>query len=357
MRYCGILAQKVAFDKRDRRCPDLLNYEKNMKQNQPEQQSVLSIARREIEIETEALVQLAGQLNDAFVLAVEMILACRGRVIVTGLGKSGVIGRKLAATLASTGTPAYFFHAAGGLHGDLGAVHREDVVICLSRSGTTREIARLLPVFRNLRVNVIAITANKNSPLAPYSDIVLTIGSVTEACPHNLAPTSNTTAMLVLGDALAIALLKRRGFTPEDFACLHPSGILGKRLLLLVGDVMESGNRLPGVPETALIKQAVLEMADKRGICMVVSQEKNVLGVITTGDLNRLLELNENVFHMPVKEVMNPTPKAIGQGTLAYTALKKMEQYCIVAMPVLDEEGRPVGVVHLHDLMQAGLVS
>ncbi|RMG61057.1 MAG: KpsF/GutQ family sugar-phosphate isomerase [Calditrichaeota bacterium] len=322
----------------------------------PEAASILESAKRVITIEKKALTQLVRLLDENFVRAVEMILQCRGRVIVTGLGKSGVIGRKIAATLASTGTPSYFLHAAEGLHGDLGVVNREDVVICLSKSGTTEEIAHLLPVLRSLKVRIIAITANPVSPLARYSDAVLNIGSVTEACPHDLAPTSSTTAMLALGDALAITLLEMRGFSREDFAFLHPAGTLGKRLLLLVDDVMETGPRVPFVPEEASMKQAVLEMAEKRGICMVVTPDKKVLGVITTGDLNRLVEHTENFFHIPVREVMNPDPKVISVGTLAYTALKKMEHYRIIAMPVLDDSRRLVGVVHLHDLMQAGLV-
>lgn len=318
-------------------------------------QSILQIAYRVIDQELEAIKILKSHVNESFEKAVELILSCPGRVIITGLGKSGAIGRKLAATLASTGTASYFLHASEGIHGDLGIVHKDDVIICLSKSGNTEELNYLLPVLRKLSVPIISITSNPESVLAKHSQVVLNIGVKEEACPHDLAPTSSTTAMTVLGDALAIALLEKRGFTREDFAFLHPAGSLGKRLLLRVDDIMEKGAQIPMVPEDAKMKVAVLEMAAKRGICMVVDNDKHILGVMTTGDLNRLVERTEHFFDIPVTSVMNRSPKIITSNTLAYTAYKKMEEYRIIAMPVIDEQKKLCGVIHLHDIMRAGI--
>lgn len=318
-------------------------------------QSTLQIAYRVIDQELEAIKILRSYIDENFEKAVELILVCRGRVIITGLGKSGAIGRKLAATLASTGTVSYFLHASEGIHGDLGIVHKDDVIICLSKSGNTDELNYLLPVFRKLNVPIISITSNPESVLAKHSRIVLNIGVKEEACPHDLAPTSSTTAMTVLGDALAIALLEKRGFSREDFAFLHPAGSLGKRLLMRVDDIMEKGAQIPSVTIEAKMKKAVLEMAAKRGICMVVDQEMHILGLMTTGDLNRLVERTEHFFDIPVTEVMNRTPKIITTNTLAYTAYRKMEEYRIIAMPVIDEHKKLCGVIHLHDIMRAGI--
>ena len=317
---------------------------------------LLEIARKVISIEVEAVEHLLEVLDESFINAVEMIHNCKGRIIVTGLGKSGAVGRKVAATLASTGTASYFLHASEGVHGDLGIVNKDDVVICLSKSGNTDELFKLIPVFKRIGIKMIAITANPDSALGKHSDIVLNIGKKEEACPYDLAPTSSTTAMIVLGDALAIALLKKKNFTEEDFSFLHPAGTLGKRLLLKVEDLMESGNRVPFVKEDETMKKAVLEMASKRGICVVVKPDKRISGVLTTGDLNRLVERTEQFFHIPVTEVMNRSPKIISTGTLAYTVYKKMEQYRIIAMPVIDQEKKLVGVIHLHDIMRAGIV-
>ncbi|RMI20987.1 MAG: KpsF/GutQ family sugar-phosphate isomerase [Calditrichaeota bacterium] len=320
-------------------------------------EQLMEVARRVIRMEAEAVHQLLDVIDDNFLKAVQLVFHCRGRVIVTGLGKSGAVGRKIAATLASTGTSSYFLHAADGLHGDLGVVHRDDVAICLSKSGNSDELFKLLPVFKRLGVPIIAITASPDSMLARYSDVVLNIRVKEEACPHDLAPTTSTTAMLALGDALAMALLEKRQFTREDFAFLHPAGTLGRRLLLKVSDLMETGEeRVPKVPPTATMKEAVLEMAAKRGICVVVDEADKILGVMTTGDLNRLVERTEQFFHIPVTEVMNPHPKIIAANTLAYTAYKKMEEYRIIAMPVVDEQETLVGVIHLHDIMRAGIV-
>jgi arabinose-5-phosphate isomerase len=330
-------------------------HSKNNLQLQTEH-DLLEIARKVISIEVEAVEHLLEELDENFINAVEMIHDCKGRVIVTGLGKSGAVGRKVAATLASTGTASYFLHASEGIHGDLGIVNKEDVIICLSKSGNTDELFKLIPVFKRIGAKMIAITANPDSALGKHSDIVLSIGKKEEACPYDLAPTSSTTAMTVLGDALAITLLKKRNFTEEDFSFLHPAGTLGKRLLLKVEDLMESGNRVPFVQEEEKMKQAVLEMASKRGICVIVKPDKKIVGVITTGDLNRLVERIEQFFHIPVTEVMNRSPKITSTGTLAYTVYKKMEQFRVIAMPVIDEEKKLVGVIHLHDIMRAGIV-
>jgi len=315
----------------------------------------LEIAYHVIDEEIKAITQLRAAINENFEKAVHLILSRPGRVIVTGLGKSGAIGRKLAATLASTGTASYFLHASEGLHGDLGIVHKDDVIICLSKSGNTDELNYLLPVFKRLRVPIISITSNLESVLAKHSSVVLNLGVKEEACPHDLSPTSSTTAMLVLGDALAIALLEKRNFSKEDFAFLHPAGSLGKRLLVHVDDIMEKGDLVPHVPLKSNMKEAVLEMAAKRGICMIVDEELHILGVITTGDLNRLVERTEQFFDIPVKEVMTKKPKVIQTNTLAYTAYNKMEQYRIIAMPVINEEKKLCGVIHLHDIMRAGI--
>lgn len=319
-------------------------------------QKLLEEARRVIQMEAEAVRGLLDHLDESFVKAVETLYACKGRVIVTGLGKSGVIGRKLAATFTSTGTAAHFLHAAEGLHGDLGIVHKDDVVICLSKSGSTDELYHLLPVLKRIGVSIIAITGNPESPLASHSDVVLNIGVEEEACPHDLAPTSSTTAMLALGDALAITLLELRNFTKEDFAFLHPAGTLGKRLLWKVEDLMEIGDRVGYVLKGGRMKDAVLEMASKRGICVVVEPDMKVLGVITTGDLNRLVERTEHFFQIPVTEVMNSRPKLVLKGTLAYTAYKKMEENRIICMPVVEEDNKLVGIIHLHDIMRAGVI-
>lgn len=317
--------------------------------------NALQTAQRVIDQEIAALRKLREGVDGNFQKAVDLILSRSGRVIVTGLGKSGAIGRKIAATFASTGTASYFLHASEGVHGDLGIMHKDDVVICLSKSGNTDELNHLIPVFKKLGTPIIAITSNPESVLARHGDVVLNLHVIDEACPHDLAPTSSTTAMVVLGDALAVALLERRGFSKEDFAFLHPAGSLGKRLLIQVEDLMETGNRVPKVPLNATMKQAVLEMAEKRGVCMIIDNADHIRGIITTGDLNRLVERTEHFFHLPVTEVMNPDPKIVRIKTLAYTVYKKMEEYRIIAMPVVDAEEKLIGVIHLHDIMRAGI--
>lgn len=313
------------------------------------------IGKRVIRIELQALQAVESRLGDNFIKAVNLILESQGRVIVTGMGKSGLIGRKIAATLASTGTTSYFMHPAEGIHGDLGMVHKNDVIIAISKSGETAELLHILPAFRKLNVPVIAMTGSRQSTLARYATAVLDISVKEEACPLDLAPTASTTVTLAIGDALAIALLESRGFSEDDFAFLHPGGALGKKLLMRVSDFMEQNDRLPFCLESDVMRVAVLEMAHKRGICPVVDAHMHVVGVITTGDLNRLLEKTEDIFKIPVREVMNPNPKCIFSDDLAIIAYKNMENYRIIAMPVVKPDNILVGVIHLHDLMQEGI--
>lgn len=318
---------------------------------------ILKVGKRVIQIETDALKELNSRLDDSFVEAVELIYNSEGRVIITGLGKSGVIGRKISSTLTSTGTTSYFLHAAEGSHGDLGMVHRDDIVICISKSGETEEIFNLINVFKKLNVPIIAMTGNNKSTLAKYAKVVLDIGVKEEACPHDLAPTTSTTVTLAMGDALAIALLDCRQFSKEDFALIHPGGSLGKKLLLKVNDLMESGEQLPFCKVNENMKKVTIEMAHKRGICPIVDENFKVVGVITTGDLNRLVEKTENFFHVLAKDVMNTNPKTAEIDTLASVALQVMEKHGIISLPVVDKSKLLKGVIHLHDILKEGIVN
>jgi arabinose-5-phosphate isomerase len=315
----------------------------------------IQIGQRVIRIERDALTELENRINENFCRAVEVILQCDGRVIVTGMGKSGAIGRKIASTLASTGTTSFFMHPAEGVHGDLGMVMRNDVIIAISKSGETAEILSLLPSFRRLNTPIIAMTGSSQSTLARYATVNLDVSVAEEACPNDLAPTASTTATLAMGDALAITLLENRGFSVEDFAMLHPGGSLGKKLLMRVSDLMVSGDHLPFCYEDARMRTAIIEMAHKRGICPVVDKARRMVGVLTTGDLNRLIERTEDIFGIPVSEVMNRHPKHIGKDDLATIAYKEMEKYRIIALPVVAPDKKLIGVIHLHDLMQEGI--
>lgn len=316
----------------------------------------LARARETLDVESNAIAALETRLGPSFCEAIDHLYACRGRAIVTGMGKSGLIGRKIAATLTSTGTPSVFLHPAEGVHGDAGVAMKGDVVVALSKSGETREVIELLNVFKRFDLPVIGIVGELDSTLGRRADVALDCSIDQEACPHDLTPTASTTAMLALGDALAMALLTRRDFQPEDFAVFHPGGSLGKRMLLVVEDVMLTDEEVPAVPETATMKEAVLEMAHKRGTVPVVDGENRVVGVVTNGDLMRLMEDTDRVFDLPVHEVMTKDPKVIGPDALAATAVNQMENHGIVAMPVVDEDGRLIGIVHLHDCMRAGVV-
>lgn len=315
----------------------------------------IEIGKRVVSLEAESVKALIDRIDSNFVAAVNLIFKAKGRVIITGLGKSGAIARKISATLTSTGTTSYFLHAAEGPHGDIGMVHRDDVVICISKSGETEEIYQLLAVFKKLGIPVIAITGNKKSTLAQHAQVVLDVKVKEEACPHDLAPTTSTTATLVMGDALAIALLERRNFSKEDYAFLHPGGSLGKKLLTTVDDLMETEENLPFCYPDDNMKKVTIELAHKRGICPVVNEQIVISGVITTGDLTRLLEQKDNVFEIKARDVMNPDPKVVKSGMLASEALQKMENFRVIAMPVVSEELKLMGVVHLHDILLTGI--
>jgi arabinose-5-phosphate isomerase len=316
----------------------------------------LARARETLAVEAESIRALESRIGPAFIKAIDYLYACRGRTIVTGMGKSGLVGRKIAATLTSTGTPAVYLHPAEGVHGDAGLALKGDVVIALSKSGETGELLQLLGVFKRFDLPVVALVGAPRSTLARRADVVLDCSIAEEACPHDLTPTASSTAMLAMGDALAMALLTRRDFRPEDFAVFHPAGSLGKRLLLTVADVMLTGEDVPSVPVGASMREAIVEMAHKRGTVPVVDDDRRVVGVVTNGDLMRLMEETEHVFPIPVKDVMSRAPKTISPDALAATAVNQMENHGIVALPVVDAGGRLTGIVHLHDCMRAGVV-
>ena len=309
-----------------------------------------------IRIEAEAVAALVTKIGESFAVAVNTIYDCKGRVIVTGMGKSGLVARKIVATMNSTGTASIFLHPTDAVHGDLGMVRGEDVVVCISKSGDTEEIRELLPMFKRLGVKIISLVGNVNSHLAKQSDIVLDISVREEACPHDLAPTASTTATLAMGDALAIALLHKRNFTEEDFALFHPGGNLGKRLFLKVGEMMVSGDAVPKVKDTVPLSEAIMQMTSKRlGATCVVDGGEKLVGIITDGDLRRLLQKTTNVANLTAAQAMNRNPKTIRPDILAAAALEEMENFSITQLVVVDGGHRPVGVVHLHDLVKAGL--
>src|SRR5450759_4284292 len=318
-------------------------------------QEIVELGRRVIAMEQAALGLTADRVGPEFARAVDIIATAKGRTIVAGIGKSGLIGRKIAATLTSTGTPATFLHPTESAHGDLGIVGVNDVAILISKSGETEELLPLLEQLKRLGVRVIAITGQVDSTLARSADVTLDASVEEEACPHDLAPTTSTTVQLALGDALAVSLLEEKGFDADDFARLHPGGKIGKRLLTRVSDVMRTDN-LPTLPESATMREAVVQLAERRGIAIVTANKGAVAGVITTGDLSRLMEHEENVFPIPVTKVMNRAPKLARADELGSAVVFRMETHGIVAMPVLDGDDRIVGVIHLHDLMRAGVV-
>lgn len=308
---------------------------------------------RVLRAEREAIARAEARLGAEFAKAVAMILGIRGRVLVSGVGKSGHIGAKIASTLTSTGTAATFLHPVDGLHGDLGLVGEDDVAILISKSGESVELVELLDHLKRFGVKLIAITGVADSTIGRHSDIVVDAAVDEEACPHDLAPTASTTVALALGDALAIALLEERGFSAEDFARLHPGGALGRRLLTRVSDVMER-DALPLLAPDALIREAMVLLAERRGIVVVTDQTCRVLGVVTTGDFTRLMERSADPLGTPVRSVMTASPRLAHANELGSAVVHRMQQHSIVAMPVLDDTERVVGVVHLHDLMRAG---
>ena len=314
----------------------------------------LASARRVIRMEAESVAALEARLDEHFAGAVEAILHASGRVIVSGIGKSGIVGRKIAATLTSTGTQAVFLHPVEALHGDLGIVGRDDVAILLSKSGESEELRGLLEYLGRNGVRVVAMTGRTDSSLARHAEFVLDCSVEEEACPHDLAPTCSTTAALAMGDALAVALLERRGFGRDDFARLHPGGALGRRLLLRVRDVMVADD-VPLLAPDATMRECTVLLAEKRGTVAVVDAERRLLGVVTSGDLTRLMEREEHFFGSVVSEVMTTHPRTAAPDELGASAVGTMERHGIMALPVLDD-GRVVGMVHLHDLMRAGAV-
>jgi arabinose-5-phosphate isomerase len=317
----------------------------------------LHSARRTLEIERSALDAIRARLDDSFARACELLLACQGRVVVSGMGKSGHVAGKVAATLASTGTPAFFLHPGEAGHGDLGMITRGDALLALSNSGETSELVALLPQVKRLGVPLIAMTGNTASTLALRADVVLDAGVPLEACPHNLAPTASTTAALALGDALAVALLEARGFSPEDFARAHPGGALGRQLLLLVSDVMRTGDALPRVRADSPLKDGLLEMSRKGlGLTIIVGADDAIVGVFTDGDLRRALESQLDLHGRTMAEVMTHGGQRIGADALATQAARLMETRRITALPVVDAAGRLVGALNVHDLMRAGVV-
>lgn len=309
-----------------------------------------------VRIEARAIADLESQIDAKFDQAVDILLKCKGRVIVTGMGKSGIIAKKIASTLTSTGTAALFLHPAEGLHGDLGAVLKEDVVITISKSGNTEEILHLMPLFKRQDVPIITMTGNPDSVLAQRSNVVINVGVKEEACPYDLVPTASTTAALVMGDALAMALFQERGFSVEDFAQYHPGGDIGRRLLLRVDDVMRTGHDIAQVDEDVPLSQAVLEITSKRlGATCVLNKKGDMVGIITDGDLRRLIEQSHEIWNLKAKDVMSHHPKTVTSGILAAKAMHVMEEHKINALVVVDEKGALAGMVHVHDLIKAGL--
>ncbi len=318
---------------------------------------ILERARRVLEIEAEAVAALVHRLGEDFICAVEVLYECQGRVVLTGMGKSGFIAKKIAATFASTGTPALYLHPAEGVHGDLGMIVRGDVVVAVSNSGSTAEIMEILPALKRVGVKLIALVGNVQSALARESDVALDVSVDEEACSLNLTPTASTTAALAMGDALAVALLEKRGFKIEDFANLHPGGRLGRHLILRVRDLMHVGSDMPVVSEQTLMRDAILEISTKRlGLTTVIDGEGRLVGIITDGDLRRGLEKHSNLLERQAKECMTRSPKVIDRDELAARAVQVMEQYKITSLLILDPSGRPAGVIHLHDILQAGVV-
>ena len=315
-------------------------------------EQIVERGRRVVRLEREALAQVEERMGPSFAEAVTMIAGSAGRVIVAGVGKSGLIGRKIAATLTSTGTPATFLHPVDSVHGDLGIVGSDDVAILLSKSGESDELLALLEHLQGLGVRTVAITANTSSALARLCTVALDAWVSEEACPHDLAPTTSTTAALALGDALAVALLEHKGFRREDFARLHPGGALGRRLITRVDEVMLV-EPLPVLPPSASLRQAVVVLAEQRGIVLVADDARRLHGVLTAGDLTRLMERDDNALAGQLEHVMTRAPRSARAGELASAVAYRMEAHGVMAMPVLDGDERLVGVVHLHDLLRA----
>ena len=325
--------------------------------NEIRPEKFIAFGKAVIETEQSALAELMERIDEKFVAACNTLLQCEGRVVVIGMGKSGHIGKKIAATLASTGTPAFFVHPGEASHGDSGMITTKDVVLVLSNSGETDEVVALLPVIKRLNTPLIALTGNTASTLAKAATVNIDVRVSKEACPLGLAPTASTTATLAMGDAISIALLEARGFSEDDFALSHPGGILGRRLLLHVSDIMHTGNEIPKVGETAMLSDALLEMTQKGlGVTTVVDDDENILGIFTDGDLRRALDSNTDVKTCCVKDVMTRNGKNINADSLAASALALMESHRINALVVIDDQDKLIGILNMHDLLRARVV-
>lgn len=317
---------------------------------------IIENAQKVLKTEIEAIQAMSSRLNNNFEQAINLMHKCKGRIIVVGMGKSGIIGRKISATLSSTGTPSFFMHPAEGSHGDSGALMKNDVVLAISYSGETAEIIQMLPLIKRKEVSLIAMTGNMESTLAQKSDVVLDVSVEKEACPLNLAPTASTTVTLTLGDSLAVVLLQKRGFTSEDFLTFHPSGSLGKKLLWKVEDLMHTGENLPIVDQNVTFHEALYVITEKRfGMCFVVNENNQALGIITDGDIRRALNKTPDTSKLLAREVMTKNPKTIDRNDLAASGLSLMERYSITSVAILDEDKKPVGLLHIHDLLRAGV--
>jgi|Deesub1362B_J571_1020462.scaffolds.fasta_scaffold00090_20 arabinose-5-phosphate isomerase len=322
-----------------------------------DRERIIKKAKEVIGLEIKGLQGLFDSINEDFLKAIELLMSCEGKIIVTGVGKSGIIAKKIASTLTSTGTPALYLHPSESLHGDIGVVDQKDIVIAISKSGRTDEIAMIISFLKRRNIPIIAITSNRNSELARESDISVIIQVEKEACPFDLAPTVSTTTVLALGDAIAIILMDLKRFKADDFAALHPGGDIGKKFWLKVKDMMLTGEKnVPIVKHDAPMKDVILEMTTKRGITSVVDDKGKLIGVITDGDLRRLLERTDRVFSLTAKDAMTTNPKVIDQDSLAVIAAKKMENYGITALIVIDDEEKPIGIIHLHDLMRERVI-
>ncbi|MFB3883905.1 MAG: SIS domain-containing protein [Thermodesulfobacteriota bacterium] len=320
---------------------------------------VIEEAKRVLRVEARSILDLVERVDENFLRAVEILYQCKGRIVLMGMGKSGLVGRKIASTFASTGTPSFFIHPAEGLNGDFGMLAKEDVVIAISNSGETRELLEVLPLIKRYGNRLITLTGNVKSSLAKAGEICLNIQVKEEACPLGLAPTASTTATLAIGDALAVTLMEKKGFKEKDFALLHPGGALGKRLLLTVENLMHVGEALPMVSEKTLMKDVIFEISSKRlGVTGVCTEKGHLVGVITDGDLRRALEKFDNLLNRSASEVMTKNPKWIEKDALAAKAVQRMEEHSITSLFVFNNAGDkvPAGVIHLHDLLKAGVV-
>ncbi|MEW6213734.1 MAG: KpsF/GutQ family sugar-phosphate isomerase [Nitrospirota bacterium] len=320
--------------------------------------NILDIAKGVLKTEAEAIYALIERLDSNFEKAVEIIYKSKGRVVVTGMGKSGLVGKKIAATLASTGTPAFFLHPAEASHGDLGMVTERDIIIAISNSGETEELIGLIPFLKRFSIKLISMTGNSNSTLAKASDVTLDISIKEEACPMGIVPTASTTATMAMGDALAVALLIKRGLNEKDFAFFHPGGSIGKKFFIKVKDLMHTGDEIPKVFLETPMSKTVIEMSSKRlGHTIVLGNEGRIAGIITDGDLRRGIEKwGGRLFELTAGEVMTINPKTVSEEELAAKALSIMESYSITALIVPDNEGRPIGIIHLHDILKQGIV-